>query len=145
MTQTTIAPLLQAIVQKLKANASLSAALTGGIHEGLAPLGTAYPFLTYQMHYAPIDYDWTAVLTRAGVDLVVHTRDQVEGRTLDALVMGSMQNADFNFGATQLGSSGQSTLFCRQVLPLSGAELDGEGMKVYLVGAQYEIWIDQAQ
>lgn len=145
MAQPTIAPLLQAIVHKLKANASLIAALSGGIHEGLAPLGTTYPFLVYQMHYAPVDYDWSNVLTRVGVDLVVHAKDQVEGRTLDALVMDSMQNADFDFSATQLGSSGQSTLFCRLVLPLSGADLDGEGRKLYLIGGQYEIWIDQAQ
>jgi hypothetical protein len=145
MAQTTIAPLLQAIVQTLKANASLVAGLPGGIHEGLAPFGTAYPFLTYQMHYSPIDYDWTGVLTRAGVDLVVHTRDQVEGRTLDQLVMDTMQNADFDFSTTQLGSSGQSTLYCRREMDLSSADLDGEGRKLYLIGAQYEIWIDQAQ
>jgi hypothetical protein len=97
------------------------------------------------MHYSPIDYDWTGVLTRAGVDLVVHTRDQVEGRTLDQLVMDTMQNADFDFSTTQLGSSGQSTLYCRREMDLSSADLDGEGRKLYLIGAQYEIWIDQAQ
>lgn len=145
MTTKTSAPLLQAIVQKLKANSSLLAALPGGIHEGLAPLGTAYPFLVYQLHYAPIDYDWTGALTRTGVDLVVHTRDQVEGRTLDQLVMDTLQNANFNFAATQLGSSGQSTLFCRRTLDLSSVDLDDKGQKLYLIGGQYEIWVDQPQ
>lgn len=142
---TTSAPLLQAIVQKLKANASLMSTLTGGIHEGLAPLGTTYPFLVYQMHYSPIDYDWTGALTRTGIDLVVHTRDQVEGRTLDQLVMDTLQDADFDFSATQLGSSGQYTLYCRRVLDLSSVDLDDKGQKVYLIGGQNEIWVDQPQ
>lgn len=143
MAQTTIAPLLQAFVQKLRFAPSTVPA--GGIHEGLAPQGTTYPFFVYQLHYAPLDYDWTNVLARVGIDLVVHSREQVEARNLDALVMGRLQNASFDFAATQLGFSGQSTLYCRRVLDLSSVELDGAGQRIFLVGGQYEIWIDQAQ
>jgi hypothetical protein len=144
MSQTTIAPVLQAFVQTLRSNPSVVPS-PGGIHEGLAPLGTAYPFLVYQLHYSPIDYDWSSVTTRIGIDCIVHTRDQVEGRTLDQSVMDRLQNAVFDFSATEAGDSGQSTLYCRRVLDLSSVDLDDEGKKLYMVGAQYEIWIDQPQ
>jgi hypothetical protein len=140
----TSASLLQAFVQKLRSNPSV-VPTPGGIHESLAPLGTKYPFLVYQLHYSPVDYDWSNVLARTGVDLIVHHTDQVGARNLDQLVLDRLQDATFDFAATDLGSSGQSTLYCRRSIDLSSADLNAAGDRIYMVGGLYEVWIDQPQ
>lgn len=140
---TTISPLLQALVQTIRANAPLHGALTGGEHEGVAPEGTEYPFLTYQVHYAPRDRDWTNVTTRVGVDLLIHSRDQVEARNLAQALSDVLIGVQFDYAATEHGDQGQSTLFADVDQELYSTDTDGEGQKVYSVGALYEFWMDQ--
>jgi len=143
MAATTVWPLLQAVVQKLRADSALQAVLTGGEHEGIAITGTPYPWLTYQLGYAPRDRHPDSVLTRVGVYVFIHSRDQVEARNLDQLAMNVLDNATYDFAATEHGSSGQYTLRSQRVLDLENDDTDDEGRKVYQTGALYEIWIDQ--
>lgn len=138
MTIATISPLLQALVQMIRATVAITTVLTGGVHEGSAPDKTEYPFLTYDVHYAPRDRDSTNVTTRIGVDLLVHDRDQVRARNLAQAL------SDLLIGA-QFSVSGQSTLYSDIDQELYSTDHDGEGQKVYLVGALYEIWMDQAR
>lgn len=143
MAATTVWPLLQAVVQKLRADTALQAVLVGGEHEGVAITGTPYPWLTYQLGYAPRDWFVDSVMGRVGIYVHIHSRDQVEARNLDQLAMNVLNGAVYDFTATEHGSSGQYTLRSARVLDLSGDDTDDEGRKVYSVGGLYEIWIDQ--
>lgn len=136
MARGTVAPIARAIVQTLRGNVALKAALTGGIHEGIAPIGTNYPWLTYGLHYGPTERAWGSVLLTPGWDIFVFSRDQVEARNLDQLVMEALDDA-------ALSIEGQSTLLCRRILDMSSADVDEEGEKVYQVGGVFETWADQ--
>ena len=144
MAATTVWPLLQAVVQKLRADTALQAVLTGGEHEGVAISGTPFPWLTYQLGYAPRDRFVDSHLWRVGIYVHIHSRDQVEARNLDQLVMNVLDDATYDFAATEHGASGQTTLRSARILDLSNEDTDDEGRKVYSVGGLYEIWIDQA-
>jgi len=136
MALVSVAPIKHALVRYLRTNSVLKAALSGGIHEGFAPAGAKYPFLTYQIHYAPMTYTHSSVMTEAGFDIFVWSTDSVEADNLDALVLSTVQDAE-------LAIDGQSTLTCRRVSGLSLPDTDGEGKKIYQVGGIYEIWADQ--
>lgn len=133
---TTIAPVKQALVAKLRASAQLKTAAVGGIHEGPAPQGTKYPFISYTMNYAPYNYTWDSIILEAGVLIFVFHTNSVEAHNLDALVFAALQEAP-------LAVAGQSTLICRRVSDLSLQDVDEEGKKIYQVGGQYEVWTDQ--
>jgi len=132
----TVAPVKQALVQTLRAAPALKAALIGGIHEGVAAQSTKYPFLTYQVHYAPYDYLWGSVMHYVGIDVFVWATNSVEANNLDALVAAALHDAS-------LSVSEQSTLICRRVSDLSLQDVDEEGKRIYQVGGTYEIWTDQ--
>lgn len=136
MAPTTTAPIARALVQTLRANTALKAALKGDIHEGPAPEGTKYPWLMYGLHYGPVDYLWGSALQTPGYDIFVFSRDVVEARNLDALVVQTLHDA-------ALSVTGQSTLFSRRVLDMTFTDIDEEGQKVYQVGGVHEIWTDQ--
>jgi hypothetical protein len=136
MTLTGIAPIKQALVKWLRQNAELRAALTGGIHEALAPQSTEYPFLVYSLHYAPMDYLWDSVMQYVGVDVFVFSRNSVEASNLDALVLSVLHDA-------ALEVEGQQTLICRRVASISFPDVDEEGKRIFQVGGTYEMWTDQ--
>lgn len=135
MTITSISPVLRALVAYLRAQPAIRAGLTG-IHEGLAPDATAYPFGTYQVANTRYSYDMTGVTLRGSVSFQVISADQVEARNLDALVMAALHDA-------ALSVSGQSTLYCRRYTDLSSVDVDDQGKKVYMVGGMYDIWTTQ--
>lgn len=136
MAPTSVAPVQQALVQTLRANATLKAALKGGIHDGVAPEDTQDPWLTYRLHYAPYLPDWGSTRLKAGFDLFVYSQDQVGARNLDQLVMTTLWDA-------QLNVSGQSTLFCRKIMDVQDFVVNDEGRKIYVVGGLYEVQTDQ--
>ena len=129
------APIARALVHILRSNATLKAGLDG-FHEGEAPRGATYPWLSYGLQYAPYEYQWGSAIIPSGFRIFVYSRDQVEARNLDSLVMQTLHDA-------ALDVDGQSTLFCRRILDLSSTDVDEEGNKVYMVGGVHEIWTDQ--
>jgi len=131
-----IAPIKQAVVAKMRASVALKAAARGGIHEGIAPQGTDYPFIQYSIGFAPWVYTWDSVMVEAPLVVSVFHTNSVEAHNLDALVLAALQEAP-------LAVSGQSTLICRRVGDLSSQDVDEEGKKIYQVGGAYEIWTDQ--
>ena len=133
---TGIAPVKQAIVARMRASIPLKTAAKGGIHEGVAPQETAYPFITYSIGFAPWWYSWDSVIIEAPLVVSVFHTNSVEAHNLDALVLAALQEAP-------LAVSGQSTLICRRVGDLSSQDVDEEGKKIYQVGGRYEIWTDQ--
>lgn len=143
MAATTVWPLLQAVVQKLRADTALQAVLVGGEHEGVAIPGTPHPWLTYQLGYAPRDRFVDSVLSRVGIYVHIHSRSQVDARNIDQLAMNVLDGAVYDFSLTEHGSSGQYTLRSARTLDLSSEDTDDEGQKVYSVGGLYEIWVDQ--
>jgi len=123
-------------VQLLKSNLDLKSALNGGIHEGIAPEGSAYPFLTYHLWYGNYVSGWGNLDINAGYNVYIWSRDQVEARNLDQLVHETLWDG-------QLNVPGQSVLYCRRSLDLSSADVDGQGQKVYMVGGSYKIMTNQ--
>ena len=134
--QNVVAPIRQAFVQKLRSDPALKALLVGDIHEGFAPVGTARPWLTYQVVYAPIEYLWGSALTEIGIQVMVFHGNSVDAHNIDALVLATLHDAE-------LTVPGQSTLICRRVSSMSLPGEDEEGKKIYQVGGTYEIWVDQ--
>jgi hypothetical protein len=131
-----LAPIKQALVQTLRSSSALRAELTGGIHEGFAPPKTAYPLLTYSVHYAPHNYLWGSLVNEVGFDVFVFAENSVVADNLDALVLAVLHDAE-------LPVTGQSTLICRRVSSLSLPDSNEEGKKIYQVGGIYQVETDQ--
>lgn len=141
MTRTTEAPILQSLVQTLRANNSALDAVTidgslHGIHEDIAPTGTKTPFLIYRVVYAPYDDDFSNRTIRAGVDIEAVSENQVEASNLDSVVLTTVED---NLAAV----TDQSILFCRRIAGIRLSEVTEEGKKIYRVGGTYSIWTDQ--
>jgi hypothetical protein len=130
-----VAPIKHAIVRQLRSSSTLKASITG-LHEGFAPRKTKYPFVTYSLHYAPVDYGWGFAIQKVGYDVMVVSDNSVDADNIDALVTATLNDA-------KLVVDGQSTLICRRILSLSLPDVDEEGRKIYVVGGLYEIWADQ--
>jgi len=131
-----LAPIKQALVHTLRSDPALKAALPGGFHEGFAPPKTDHPFLTYNVHYAPIDYLWGSMILEVGFDVFIFSESSVDADNIDALVFTILHDAE-------LPVSGQSTLICRRVSSLSLPDSNEEGRKIYQVGGIYEVQTDQ--
>lgn len=136
---TGVASVKQALVRALRANAALKAALSNEIHEGVVPRDAEYPYLVYDVVYAPHEYYWGGDTLRAGFDIFIVSDDQVEAHTLDQSVSDTLHDAVLDFEV----SSGQTGLYCRRRADMSSADLDAAGKKVYQMGGTYEIWTDQ--
>lgn len=135
---TGIAPVKQAIVKALRDHSALKAAVKNEFHEAVAPRDVDYPYVVYQVHYAPHEYYWGGDTIKVGFDIFVISDDQVEAHTLDQYVIDALQDKALN-----LGSSGQSVLFCRRMTDISSVDLDEAGKKVYQMGGIHEVWTDQ--
>lgn len=133
---TTTSVIKQALVAALRANNTLKNSVSG-FYEGFAAPNKPYPFVVYNMVFAPYDFAWGSVMLRTAFDVYVFGEDSVGANNVDALVSGTLHNAT-------LSVSGQSTLICRRVGDLSSQDMDEEGKKVYQIGGTYEIWTDQA-
>lgn len=136
MTLSSSAPIERAVVATLRANATLKAALPGGMHEAFAPDKAPYPLLTYQTVYAPYDFIWGSTMIYAGIDVNVWAKSSVDAKNIDALVLQTLHDAS-------LSVDGQTTLICRRVADLRNYDVDDEGRKIYAVGGTYEITTDQ--
>lgn len=134
---TTIAPVMRALVQALRADTDLSASALTGMHESIAPDATRWPFLVYNVQWSTYVYDSTNVTLKGIVTVLVVSDDQVQARNLDALVMTALHDA-------ALTVSGQTTLYCRRTGDLSFSDVDAQGKRVYSVGGMYSIWTDQS-
>lgn len=130
----------RALVQFMRAQTGLYATLTGGIHKGVAPEKTAYPFGAYTVVAAPYEDDFggdTRIILVA-VDVVFYSRNPVEADNFDQSWTEVLDGAE-------LTVEGQTTLICRRTHDLDlPPERDEEGKKVYPVGGTYEIWTDQS-
>jgi hypothetical protein len=137
MAFTSIAPIKQALVHYLRSNDELRTLVSSkGFHEGFAPPKSEYPFVTYQVHYAPIAYTWTSATHELGFDVFGWSENSVEADNLDQLLFTLLHDAE-------LQVEGQSTLICRRLSSLSLPGKDDEGKKIYQAGGIYEVWTDQ--
>lgn len=130
----------RALVQFMRAQTGLYAALTGGIHKGVAPEKFDYPMGVYRIVASPYEDDFggdTRMIV-AAVDVVFYSRNPVDADDVDQSWAEVLDGAE-------LTVTGQTTLICRRTNDLDlDPELDAEGKKVYPVGGTYEIWTDQS-
>lgn len=133
----TSAGIWRALVQALRASSDFRTTVTGGIHEGVAPEKTYYPFATFQPVAAPYEDDWTGRMIVAVVDVFVYSENQVTARNGDQIVADALDRV-------QLTVDDMSTLICRRIADIPAApDVDAEGKLIYQVGGTYEIWTDQ--
>jgi hypothetical protein len=129
----------RALVAQLRSNGALKAALTGGIHEGVAPENVDYPFLVWTAAVPGVKEDtWNSRMLIALGDVVVVSRSSVEASNLDQSALETLDEAS-------LTVTGQSSLICHRVADIRFADQDEEGRKVYRVGGSYEIVTSQLQ
>lgn len=137
-----IGPLKQALVRALRDITALKAAVgSDGIHEGVVLPDTDYPFVVYDIPVESYEYDFDGGVAKAIAQVMVVSNDTVQAGNLDQLVANGLQDKVLDFDGTTLEPTAEpSTLHCRRLLSLSGADFDGEGNRVYQVGARYLIW-----
>jgi len=154
MTRTTEGNIERALVQTVRAqNAAFDAAVvavgainpdTGqahttmhGIHEGVAPAETPYPFLTYRTVAAPYEDDWTKRTILAAFDVEAWSDNSVEANNLDALAMNVIED-------NLVAVTGQTTLLCRRIEGLRIPDTEETGRRIYRKGGTYAVWTDQS-
>lgn len=138
MATTSAAPVKRAIVQALRASPSLTTAIAGGIHEGIAPRKVRYPFIVYQLVAAPYVYDWGNTMIQALFDVSVFAENPVDANNIDALIADALNEA-------VLSVDGQTNLLCRRIADLpTGPDIDSEGKRIYQIGGSYSVWTDQS-
>jgi len=138
MAVTTTGAIKRALVRQLRADAGIGAAITGGIHEGIAPRKVKYPFITYSMVTAPYEYGWSSDLEiRSMWDVFAFAENPVEAHNLDSLIANALNEAP-------LDVDGQTVLYCRRVAePPTGPDIDADGRRIYQVGGTYMVWTNQ--
>ncbi len=137
MVTTSSAPAKRAIVQAMRALSSLTSALNGGIHEGIAPRKIRYPFISYQLASSVYDYTFDTAMLRMLFDISVFAENPVDANNIDALVSQALNEAE-------LTVSEQTSLLCRRVSDLpTGPDIDSEGKRIYQVGGTYSVWTHQ--
>lgn len=137
MTYTSSAPIVRALVQRVRANAALRASLVGGIHEGFSPEPVAsYPMAIFVPAAMSYESTWTSRAIVSLFDVVIYSRDPVEASNLDQSMLEQLDGA-------ALEPDGQTSLICRRVNDLRNTDVDEEGRKIYGVGGSYEIWTSQ--
>ena len=137
MAYTASAPIWRAVVQTLRADAPLRAAVKGGFHEVFSPEPVEiYPLVIYVPVAAPYEDSWGERTIVSAVDVTAWDRSQVEANNLDQSILEQLDGAE-------LSPDGQSALICRRIADIRSVDVDDEGMKVYGVGGSYEIWTSQ--
>jgi hypothetical protein len=107
---------------------------TGGIHDTLAPEGTAPPFLIIQK-LAPTPTAWT--LTQKATDEALYMVKAYAVSRKDAGAI--VERAETILNDAALSVSGRTLLYCRKERDLpDGCEFDGDG-RVFGVGFQQRI------
>lgn len=147
MAFTSTGPIKRGVVRRIRSDATLSAALVGGIHQRLAPRKIAYPFLVYDEVSAPMIDDWGTTEAggreiRALYDLTVYATNTVEAENLGQLVHDLFDGADIELDPLV---DGQRVTLCRiaSTLPDNGPERDDTGAYYAQIGHTVEIWTQQ--
>lgn len=135
----TIGPIKKAVVKALRDNATLKAAVSNEIHEGISPREVSFPYCIYDIVWTVRSYDWSASSMLCGLEVWILSDEQVEAHNLDALVIEALQDKVLDVSA-----SGLTTLYCRRISDASMADIDDAGEKFYQVGGTFEILVDKA-
>lgn len=128
----------QAVIRQLRSNLVLKDLLTGDWSDGVAPVSTPFPRGIVQLHYAPVERDWTGFVAISGFDVVVFSEDRSEADSLAQLVFTSLNNVG-------LTVAGQTSLSCLFVSSYDVTEPAPEGTKtVFAPGAIYAVLTAQS-
>ena len=129
----------RAFVARIRSKANLRAALTGGIHEGLAAEKVDYPYLVWTAVVPGVKEDtWNTRLLLALGDVLIVSRSSVEASNLDQLVAEVLDEAPLEI-------IGQRTLICHRVADIRLVDSDEEGHRIYRIGGSYEIMTSQVE
>ena len=132
----TVAPVKRAIVQALRGAAPITAAIRGGINEGMAPRKVRYPMIVYQMVSSVREHQFDGQQIRSLWDVSVYAENPVDANNVDALVDTELNDQDISV-------DGQTTMLCRRVADLpTGPDVDSRGRRVFRAGGSYAVWTD---
>lgn len=128
----------QAVIRTLRSNLILQDELSGDWSETVAPQNTPFPRGVIQLHYAPLEYDWTGFVAICGVDVGVFAKSKGEADRLNQLVFSTLQDA-------RLDVAGQTSLTCRRVSSFHLTEAAPEGTETtFQEGGIYSILAPQS-
>lgn len=128
----------QAVVRQLRSNLVLKDGLLGDWSNGVAPKDTPFPRGVYQLHYSPVERDWTGFVALLGFDAVVFSKDQGEASSLAQLVFTSLNNV-------RLDVDELPSLTCRFVSSISIVDPAPEGSEtVFEEGGIYVVLAPQS-
>ena len=138
----------RAIVRRTRSDATLTAALVGGIHQRLAPRKIAYPFFVYDEVSAPFLRDWGDDGEVGGreihalYDLTIYASNAVEAENLAQRVHDLFDGADIELDPLV---DGQRVTYCQIIgtLPDNGPERDDTGAYFARIGHTLEVWTEQ--
>lgn len=123
----------QAVIRQLRSNLVLKDQLLGDWSNGVAPPKTPFPRGVIQLHYGPIERDWTGFVALLGFDVVVFAETEGAAASLTQLVFTSLQNA-------KLDVTGQTSLSCLFVSTFDVTEPAPEGTPtIYAPGAIFVV------
>ena len=128
----------QALVRALRSNLVLKDELPGDWSEGVAPVSTPFPRGVFQLHYSPLEYDWSGFVSICGIDVGVFAKTQDQAASLDQLVFATLQDA-------VLSVAGQTSLTCRRVSSFSLVDPAPDGTEtVWEQGGIYSVLAPQS-
>jgi hypothetical protein len=128
----------QALIRTLRSNLVLKEALLGDWSESVAPQGTSFPRGVVQLHYSPLEYDWSGFTSICGVDVMVSAKTQGQASSLNQLVFTTLQDA-------RLDVAGQTSLTCRRVSSFSLEDPAPEGTEAtWAAGGVYSVLAPQS-
>ena len=126
------------MVQAMRAYSPLSAAIAGGVNEGMAPRKVRYPFIVYQLVSSVRERQFDGHQIHSLWDISVYAENPVDANNVDALVNTALDDKD-------LAVDGQTTMLCRRVTDLpTGPDIDSRGRRIWQAGGSYSVWTDLA-
>lgn len=126
----------QALVRFIR-ELDLEPALAGGIHQGVAPEKTPYPFLVISPLPASHVRDWSGLMLIAVVDIVVVSNQSVQANNLDQAIYQALDDAE-------LEVEGQETMTIVRLSDLNPLpDEDADKHRLFMAGGTYEIWTQQ--
>lgn len=129
----------QAVIRQLRSNLVLKEALLGDWSEGVAPQGTDFPRGVLQLHYSPVELDWSGQVAIVGFDAVIFAKTQGEAASLASLVFTTLNLAG-------LSVTGQTSLKCQFVSGISLVDPAPDGTDTtFEAGGVYAVWAAQSK
>lgn len=133
----TLSPRIWQALTRFIRGLDLDPALAGGIHRGVAPEPTPYPFLIINPLPATHARDWSGLMLVGAVDIIVVSTNSVDAERLDQSIAAALDEAE-------LAVAGQEHMTTIRLNDLNlEPDEDADKHRLFMAGGTYEIWTQQ--